>query len=124
MNTLFRSTLVAAAILFAQGSWAHDPAEHAKEAAAAKTLLKYPEDSAGGIMNDRFITLRSHQTVGEGHKRIRQKHREQKRSDINYLFVTDKEKKLVGVVSIRDLIFSDDEVNIIRVGEGDPTPFE
>ncbi|MDM4771401.1 hypothetical protein [Solimonas sp. SE-A11] len=36
MNTLFRSTLVAAAVLFAQGSWAHDPAEHAKEAAAAK----------------------------------------------------------------------------------------
>ncbi|MGY8651908.1 MAG: magnesium transporter, partial [Verrucomicrobiia bacterium] len=59
-----------------------------------------------------FITLRSHQTVGEGHRRIRQKHREQKHSDINYLFVTDKEKKLVGVVSIRDLIFSDDEVKV------------
>lgn len=84
----------------------------AKEAAAAKTLLKYPEDSAGGIMNDRFITLRAMQTVGEGHRRIRQKHREQKHSDINYLFVTDKEKKLVGVVSIRDLIFSDDEVKV------------
>ena len=91
----------------------------AKEAAAAKTLLKYPEDSAGGIMNDRFITLRALQTVGEGHRRIRQKHREQKHSDINYLFVTDKEKKLVGVVSIRDLIFSDDEVKVSDIMDRD-----
>ncbi len=36
MNMIFRSTLIAAAVLFAQGSWAHDPAEHAKESAAAK----------------------------------------------------------------------------------------
>ncbi|HEY1181500.1 MAG TPA: hypothetical protein VGE56_04285 [Rhodocyclaceae bacterium] len=36
MNTIFRSTLIAVAVLFAQSSWAHDPAEHAKEAAAAK----------------------------------------------------------------------------------------
>ena len=36
MNMIFRSTLIATAILFAQGSWAHDPAEHAKEASASK----------------------------------------------------------------------------------------
>ena len=63
-------------------------------------------------MNDRFITLRSHHTVGEAQRRIRRKHREQSPTDINYLFVTDKDEKLVGIVSIRDLIFSDDEVKI------------
>ncbi len=84
----------------------------AKEAKAAKELLKYPEDTAGGIMSDRFVTLRSHQTVAEGHRRIRRKHREQQPTDINYLFVTDKDQKLVGIVSIRDLIFSDDEVKV------------
>ena len=83
-----------------------------KEAKAAKELLKYPEDTAGGIMSDRFVTLRSHQTVAEGHRRIRRKHREQQPTDINYLFVTDQRQKLVGVVSIRDLIFSDDEVKV------------
>ncbi len=82
------------------------------EAKAARDLLKYPEDTAGGIMNDRFITLRSHHTVGEAQRRIRRKHREQSPTDINYLFVTDKDEKLVGIVSIRDLIFSDDEVKI------------
>ena len=84
----------------------------AKEAAAAKDLLQYPEDTAGGIMSDRFITLRSHQTVAQGQRRIRQKHREQQPTDINYLFVTDKNEKLVGIVSIRDLIFSEDEEKI------------
>jgi magnesium transporter len=63
-------------------------------------------------MSDRFVTLRSHQTVAEGHRRIRRKHREQQPTDINYLFVTDQRQKLVGVVSIRDLIFSDDEVKV------------
>lgn len=84
----------------------------AKEAAAAKDLLQYPEDTAGGIMSDRFLTLRSHQTVAQGQRRIRLKHREQQPSDINYLFVTDKNEKLVGIVSIRDLIFSEDEEKI------------
>jgi len=56
--------------------------------------------------------LRSHHTVGEAQRRIRRKHREQSPTDINYLFVTDKDEKLVGIVSIRDLIFSDDEVKI------------
>ena len=83
-----------------------------KEAAAAKDLLKYPEDTAGGIMSDRFITLRSHHTVIQGQRRIRKLHREQQPSDINYLFVTDKHEKLVGIVSIRDLIFSEDEEKI------------
>jgi magnesium transporter len=84
----------------------------AKEAAAAKDLLKYPEDTAGGIMSDRFITLRSHHTVIQGQRRIRKHHREQHPTDINYLFVTDKDEKLVGIVSIRDLIFSEDEEKI------------
>tara|TARA_B100001971_G_C18265354_1_gene591655 strand:- start:6792 stop:7763 length:972 start_codon:yes stop_codon:yes gene_type:complete len=66
-------------------------------------------------MSDRFVTLRSHQTVAEGHRRIRRKHREQQPTDINYLFVTDKDQKLVGVVSIRDLIFSDDEVKVADI---------
>ena len=83
-----------------------------KEAAAAKDLLKYPEDTAGGIMSDRFITLRSHHTVIQGQRRIRKHHREHQPTDINYLFVTDKHEKLVGIVSIRDLIFSEDEEKI------------
>lgn len=85
------------------------------EAAAARDLLKYPEDSAGGIMTDRFVTIRSHKTVGDGLRRVRQKHREQSPTDINYLYVTDKNDKLVGIVSIRDIIFSDDEVKVADI---------
>ena len=86
-----------------------------EEAKAARDLLKYAEDTAGGIMNDRFVTLRSHHKVGEGLRRIRRNHREQAPNDINYIYVTDKKEKLVGIVSIRDLIFSDDEVKISDV---------
>ena len=63
-----------------------------EEAQAARDLLKYPEDTAGGIMNDRFVTPRSHHTVGDGLRRIRRKHREHSPSDINYLYVTDKDE--------------------------------
>ena len=93
---------------------------------AAKELLSYPEDSAGGIMNDRFISLRANQTVSVAQKELR-KMEDPEPEDINYLFVTDTKEKLVGIVSLRDLVFAsprskikdvmDDEVKFVRADD-------
>ncbi len=72
---------------------------------AAKELLSYPEDSAGGIMSDRFISLRENQSVSTTQKELR-KLEETQPTDINYLYVTDSKEKLVGIVSLRDLVFA------------------
>ncbi len=67
-------------------------------------LLRYPEDTAGGIMSDRFITLRGHQTIQEAQELLRTRP-EQDSGDISYLYVTDPGQKLQGIVSMRDLVF-------------------
>ncbi|MCI0745396.1 MAG: magnesium transporter [Verrucomicrobia subdivision 3 bacterium] len=75
-----------------------------EEQARVSTLLAYPPDTAGGIMSDRFIKLRAHQTVDEC-LRMLQGRAEESQDGILYLYVTDENDRLLGIVSMRDLIF-------------------
>lgn len=85
-------------------------------------LLKYPEDSAGSIMNTEFVELRTGCTVSEAIKLIRQIGLE--KETINDCFVTNAGRTLVGIISIRTLILSSDDdlveskmdPNVISVG--------
>lgn len=78
------------------------PAEHSTD---IRQLLGYSDDSAGGIMTDRFIALRSDQTVQQSMDMLRSRD-EQDREDVAYLYVTDAAEKLVGILPIRDLVFA------------------
>jgi len=71
-----------------------------------RALLTYPEDSAGGIMSNRFIVLREDMTVEQVREGLRSRAQEERHEDIGYLYVTDSESRLVGIVSLRDLVFS------------------
>lgn len=75
-----------------------------EHATRVRALLSYPEDSAGGIMSDRFICLRENQTVGECQEYLRTRS-EEYLEDVSYLYVTDHAGKLIGIVSLRDLVF-------------------
>lgn len=70
-----------------------------------RVLLRYPEDTAGGIMSNRFIALRENMTVEEVRELLRARAQEERTEDIAYLYVTDREQRLVGIVSLRDLVF-------------------
>lgn len=78
------------------------PAEHAGD---IRQLLRYSEDSAGGIMTDRYIALRGDQTVQQCMELLRGR-AEHERDDVSYLYVTDASEKLQGVVPIRELVFA------------------
>jgi magnesium transporter len=71
-------------------------------------LLKYPEDSAGGIMSDRFIALRSDETALQSLTRLRHQ-TERRPEDVSYLYVSDPSGRLVGVLPIRELLFAKPE---------------
>ncbi|MFT4688569.1 MAG: magnesium transporter [Verrucomicrobiia bacterium] len=77
-------------------------------------LLRYPEDTAGGIMSDRFITLTPEERVSECQERLRQQV-DRKRDDISYLYVIDNAKRLVGVVPLRELVFALPESRVEQV---------
>jgi len=99
------------------------PPEHATD---IRQLLRYSDDSAGGIMTDRFIALRSDQTVQQSMDMLRGRN-EQDREDVAYLYVTDAAEKLVGILPIRVLVFAradkkiselmDKEVGFVRVDD-------
>ena len=67
-------------------------------------ILKYPEDSAGSLMNPEYISLKEDMTVRQAFDRIRERGNEAE--TINTLYVLDPSRKLVGVVSVRDLLLA------------------
>ncbi|MBP8258088.1 MAG: magnesium transporter [Verrucomicrobia bacterium] len=78
------------------------PPEHAS---SIRALLRYPEDTAGGIMSNRFIALHEGTTVEEVRQLLRSRAEQERTEDVAYLYVTDGAQRLVGIVSLRDLVF-------------------
>lgn len=72
-------------------------------------LLNYPEDSAGSIMTTEYVDLRKTTTVANAMKHIKRVgiHRE----TIYTCYVLD-QRKLVGIVTAKDLMTLDDEMTM------------
>ncbi|MFP4913242.1 magnesium transporter [Staphylococcus coagulans] len=81
--------------------------EDAKE---IKALLHYDEDTAGGIMTTEFISLTINTPVHEALMRVKEQAPDAE--TIYVIFVVDEEKKLVGVLSLRDLIIAENDTYI------------
>lgn len=79
--------------------------EQMEEAENLAPLLAYPEDSAGGIMNLAPPSLRRHMTVAEAFTYIKQHFQDASR--LFYLYVLDRNGKLIGVVNLRALILAE-----------------
>ena len=83
------------------------------EAAEVKELLGYPEDTAGGIMTTEFVSVPEHLTASETIDRLREL--EPDAETIYYVYVTDDDGRLVGVLSLRDLIVAPPATQISAV---------
>ena len=78
-------------------------------------ILKYPEDSTGSIMTTEFVILRPKMTVEEAIKRIRRTGID--KETINTCYVADNQSKLIGIVTIRSLILSEEDELIENIME-------
>lgn len=70
-------------------------------------LLKYPEDSAGGVMTTELMELSPDMTVRQAMETIRRNGFD--KETINNCYVTRRDRTLVGVVSLRSLVLEKDE---------------
>ena len=70
-------------------------------------LLKYPEDSAGSIMTTEFIDLKENMTIEQALDRIRQIGTDSE--TIYTCYVLDLNRKLQGIISIKELILAKEE---------------
>lgn len=83
------------------------------EKAEVQELLAYPEDVAGGIMTTEFVAVPAHLSAAETIDRLREL--EPDAETIYYVYVTDDDDRLVGVLSLRDLIVARPETPIADV---------
>jgi magnesium transporter len=74
----------------------------ADEADEVRDLLAFPEDSAGGLMTTEFVAVRKELTAAETIEKLREL--EPDAETIYYVYVTDDDGRLAGVLSLRDLI--------------------
>lgn len=79
--------------------------------------LKYPENSAGSIMTAEFIDLKKYMNVRESFARIRRIGAD--KETIYTCFVTSKDRKLEGIVSVKDLIMADEDEVIENIMDED-----
>lgn len=84
------------------------------ESAKVTQLMHYPEDSAGGIMKDEFIAITEDQTIGQALDLVRKRDGEEF-EEVAYLYVINTDHKLVGILSVRDLVFRMPHKKIVDV---------
>ena len=70
-------------------------------------ILKYPDDSAGSIMTTEFVDLKETMTVEDALKRIRRTGPD--KETINICYVIDDGRHLLGLLSIRTLLLSEED---------------
>lgn len=81
-----------------------------KEAASIRRLMQYPEDSAGGIMTPGVVAIPSHHTAERAVAHLRRIAAEAE--TIYYIYVKDAAGRLVGVLSLRDLVLAPPDVPV------------
>lgn len=72
--------------------------------------LRYPENSAGSIMTSEFIDLKKYMSVKESLARIRRIGED--KETIYVCFVISADRKLEGIVTVKDLLLAEDDVII------------
>lgn len=69
-------------------------------------ILRYPDNSAGSIMTTEYVSLRPSMTVGESILRIR---RQGVDKETIYTCYVTKDRMLVGLVTVKDLLLAEDD---------------
>lgn len=88
-------------------------------------ILKYPKDSAGSVMTTEYVDLKKNMTVEDAFLRIRRTGVD--KETIYTCYVTDENRKLIGLVTVKDLLMNEYqelisdimETNIIYVNTSD-----
>ena len=79
---------------------------------AINQILRYEEYSAGSIMTTEYVSLRPNMTVEEAILRIRRQGVD--KETIYTCYVTDSSRRLLGLVTVKDLLLADDDETPIQ----------
>ncbi len=78
-------------------------------------FLRYPENSAGSVMTVEYVSLKNDMNIGQALHSIKRFGIDNETIDICYII--DNQRKLVGYISLKKLIFLDDDISLIEAME-------
>ena len=84
-----------------------------EDADEVKELLQYEDETVGSIMSKEFISVNLDITVGETIDMLKEMKPDEE--VIHYIYITNEEEQIKGVVSLRDLVINDNDVKIKEI---------
>ncbi|HWE02601.1 MAG TPA: magnesium transporter, partial [Tepidisphaeraceae bacterium] len=84
-----------------------------QDRADVENLEQYPPETAGGIMTTQVTSLQEDMTIGQAIEELRRLHEEYEQ--MFYVYVVDRRRHLIGVLSMRDLILSKPDRNLHQI---------
>ncbi len=89
----------------------------AEDSEDVKELLKYDEETAGGIMSSDFVAVEDYETIRAAIREVR--NNEENFDQIYHIYVLNDEEILVGIVSLKSLLTNSLRTKITAVMEED-----
>ncbi|GIN22176.1 MAG TPA: magnesium transporter [Bacillus bacterium] len=83
------------------------------EAAYVRQILKYPENTAGSLMTNRYVSVNSRFTVGQAVEKL--KTLALYSESLNHIYVVNDDGHLEGTVPYRDLIITEPEEKVTNI---------
>ncbi len=91
-----------------------------EEAEEARQFLTYSPDTAGGLMLSEYLDFRSDQRVQDVLDDLQANREEYADYNVQYLYVTDEDNRLQGVLRMRDLLFPSRDARLSSLMIGNP----
>jgi magnesium transporter len=85
------------------------------DAAETRQLLRYPSDTAGGIMTTECLAFSERLTVADVVQDLRTYGDQYSDYEIQYTYITDANDTLVGVLRLRDLLLSRGDASVRQI---------
>jgi magnesium transporter len=89
-----------------------------KESVDVRELMKYPEDTAGGIMGREFVAVRMNDTVAQAIREVRANSK--KNMVIYNVYVLDNQGMLVGSLPLQSLVLHPPGRRVYRIMDAEP----
>lgn len=86
---------------------------HSEKLEKLEELLLYPEDTAGGLMTNEYVTALPNWTKEDAIKKIKEVSK--KFRTISYIYVIDKKEKFLGPISMRSLVVADKNTKLKKL---------
>lgn len=85
----------------------------AEDAEEIQELLEHEEDCAGGMMNNSFVSITAQLSVAGALEQVRLQAPEV--DTVYYAYVLDTDERLLGVVSLKELLIEDDSLPVTEI---------